>query len=163
MLLKVGIAAQWGSEVWILNGQKEVGLQMVWISNGIWNLEAQPFENRTNGTHSVVGIQIPTEIKSRWKTLGILIPDIRITGSFGQAQKGWMYFQKLQFFSEVIATQLLDFIHVVIESRRQSNVTDADDDQFCQRQFSDYFAEFLSQKEVDACDHVLGQISTDIK
>ena len=31
--------------VQILNGQKEVGLQMVRISNGIWNPEAQPLEN----------------------------------------------------------------------------------------------------------------------
>ena len=32
--------------VGILNGQKEVGLQIVWISNGIWNPEVQPFEIR---------------------------------------------------------------------------------------------------------------------
>ena len=36
---------------WILNGQKEVGLQMVQISKGIWNREAQPFEIWTNGRH----------------------------------------------------------------------------------------------------------------
>ena len=29
-------------QVWILKGGIEVGLQMVWISNGIWNPEAQP-------------------------------------------------------------------------------------------------------------------------
>ena len=28
---------------WILNGQKEFGLQMVPISNEIWNMKAQPF------------------------------------------------------------------------------------------------------------------------
>ena len=39
--------------VWILNGRKEVGLQMVWILNGIWNQEAQPFEFQTNGRHFV--------------------------------------------------------------------------------------------------------------
>ena len=39
--------------VWISNGPKQVGLQMVWISNGIWNPEAQPFEIRTNGRHFV--------------------------------------------------------------------------------------------------------------
>ena len=33
----------------ILNGRKEVGLQMVRILNGIWNKEAQPFEIRTKG------------------------------------------------------------------------------------------------------------------
>ena len=33
--------------VWILNGQKEVGLQMVPILNGIWKPEAQPFEIQT--------------------------------------------------------------------------------------------------------------------
>ena len=27
-------------QVWILNGQKKVGLQMVWILNVIWNLES---------------------------------------------------------------------------------------------------------------------------
>ena len=36
-------------QVWISNGQKEVWLQMVWILNGFWNLEAQPFEIWTNG------------------------------------------------------------------------------------------------------------------
>ena len=39
--------------VWILNGQKEVELQMVGILNGIWNLNAQLFEIRTNGRHFV--------------------------------------------------------------------------------------------------------------
>ena len=39
--------------VWILNGPKQFGLQMVWISNGIWNPEAQAFEIRTNGRHFV--------------------------------------------------------------------------------------------------------------
>ena len=47
--------------VWILKGQKEVGLQMVRSSNGIWNSEAQPFEKgqmatilkRANGHHFV--------------------------------------------------------------------------------------------------------------
>ena len=39
--------------VWILNGRKEVGLQMVRILNGIWNLEAQPFEIRINGCHFI--------------------------------------------------------------------------------------------------------------
>ena len=37
--------------VWILNGQKEVGLQIVRILNGIRNPEAQSFEIRTNGCH----------------------------------------------------------------------------------------------------------------
>ena len=36
--------------VWILNGQKEVGLQMVRHSNGIWNPEDQPFEIGTMAT-----------------------------------------------------------------------------------------------------------------
>ena len=39
--------------VCILNGQKEVGLQMVWISNGIRNPEAQQFEILTNCCHFV--------------------------------------------------------------------------------------------------------------
>ena len=37
--------------VCILNGPIEVGLQMVWILNGIWHLEAQPFEIWTNSNH----------------------------------------------------------------------------------------------------------------
>ena len=37
--------------VWISSGQKEVGLWMVWILNGFLNLEYQPFEIRTNGSH----------------------------------------------------------------------------------------------------------------
>ena len=41
------------SRVQILNGRKGVGLQMVWISNGIWNPEAEPFEIQTNGTNFV--------------------------------------------------------------------------------------------------------------
>ena len=39
--------------VWILNGQEEIGLQMVQILNGIWDPEAQPFEIQTNGCHFV--------------------------------------------------------------------------------------------------------------
>ena len=35
----------------IKNGQKEVGLQTVWIWNEIWNLEAQPFEMQISGHH----------------------------------------------------------------------------------------------------------------
>ena len=38
---------------WISNGWKVVGLQMFWISNGIWNPEAQPFETQINGSHLV--------------------------------------------------------------------------------------------------------------
>ena len=33
--------------------KKEVGLKMVWVTNGIWNLEAGPFEILTNGCHFV--------------------------------------------------------------------------------------------------------------
>ena len=33
--------------------KKEVGLQMVWILNSTWNLEAWPFEIWTNGCHFV--------------------------------------------------------------------------------------------------------------
>ena len=39
---------QWGSEIRTslnIEWAKEVGLQMDLISNGIWNLEAQPFES----------------------------------------------------------------------------------------------------------------------
>ena len=37
--------------VGILNGQREVGLQMVWILNRIWNPEAWPFRIWTSGRH----------------------------------------------------------------------------------------------------------------
>ena len=37
--------------VWISDSQKEAGLQVVWILNGIWNMEAQQFEIRTRGRH----------------------------------------------------------------------------------------------------------------
>ena len=47
--------------VWILNSPKEVGLQMVWITNGIWNPEALPFEIRTYGCHFV-----KNHLKSIW-------------------------------------------------------------------------------------------------
>ena len=40
--------------VWILNGQKEVGLQIFWILNGIWDMEAQPFEIWTKGHRFVI-------------------------------------------------------------------------------------------------------------
>ena len=39
--------------VGILNGQREVGLQMVWILNRIWNPEARPFRIWTSGRHFV--------------------------------------------------------------------------------------------------------------
>ena len=42
--------------VWISNGKKEVGLQKV---HGIWNLEAQPLEIQTNGSHFVKTIWNP--------------------------------------------------------------------------------------------------------
>ena len=37
-------------QVQILNGQKEIGLQTVWILNRIWNPEAWPFEICTKAT-----------------------------------------------------------------------------------------------------------------
>ena len=48
----------------ILNGQKENELQMVWFSKGIWNQEAQPFEIRTKSGHF-----IKNHLKSRGKLL----------------------------------------------------------------------------------------------
>ena len=48
--------------VWILNGQKEVGLQIVPILNGIWNMETQPFEIFIIGHHFV-----KNHLKSRQK------------------------------------------------------------------------------------------------
>ena len=50
---------------WILNGQKEVGLQMVRIWNGIWNPKAQPFEIRTNG-HFVKNFWNPDKTSGFW-------------------------------------------------------------------------------------------------
>ena len=46
--------------VLILNGQKEVSLQMVRISNGIWNPEAQPFEIWTNYRDNLFTYDQPT-------------------------------------------------------------------------------------------------------
>ena len=50
------ISVQWELKsrlIWIFNGQKKVGLKIVWISNRIWNQEAQPFEIITNDCHFV--------------------------------------------------------------------------------------------------------------
>ena len=53
--------------VYISNGPKQVGLQMVWISNGIWNPEAQPFEIWTNGRHFVKKpFEMRTETSGFW-------------------------------------------------------------------------------------------------
>ena len=49
-------------QVLISNGRKEVGLQMVQISNGIWNPKAQPFEIWTYGHHFVKTIEILTKL-----------------------------------------------------------------------------------------------------
>ena len=38
---------------WIPNGQKKVDLQIVRISDGIWNPESQPVEFQTNGRHYI--------------------------------------------------------------------------------------------------------------
>ena len=56
LLLWVTLKVQYSGEiksglVWISTGQKEVGLQMIRILNGIWNPEVQPFEIRTNLSH----------------------------------------------------------------------------------------------------------------
>ena len=43
---------KWGSEIWTsldFKWSKRGWVQMVWISNGILNPEAQPFEISTNG------------------------------------------------------------------------------------------------------------------
>ena len=57
----------------ILNDQKEVGLKMVWISNGIWNPEVQPFEIR----HHFVRNQL----KSRQKCLDFEWSGFQIVGT----------------------------------------------------------------------------------
>ena len=47
-------------------GSNLVGLQFVWISNGTWNPEAQPFKIKTNGGH--VGRHfVKNHLKSRHK------------------------------------------------------------------------------------------------
>ena len=53
-------------KVWILNGQKEVGLQMVLILNGIWNPKPPSFEIQTNGHHLSKTIEIWTETFGFW-------------------------------------------------------------------------------------------------
>ena len=56
--------------VWIWNGQKEVGLQMVWISNGIWSPEAKPFEIRTKWPpFCQKPFEIQTNISGFWMTI----------------------------------------------------------------------------------------------
>ena len=86
---------QRGSESWTCldsNGLKEVGLQIVWISNEIWTLEAWRFEIRTNGHHSdkLFGLQTkvsvfkrsgphPDSLKTRpFKTRSSKSPDFRV-------------------------------------------------------------------------------------
>ena len=59
-LLNSGDLKSW--LVLISNGQKEFGLQMVHILNGIWNPEALPFEIRTKDHHFVKNL-----LKSRQK------------------------------------------------------------------------------------------------
>ena len=49
-------------QVQILNGQKEIGLQTVWILNRIWNPEAWPFE-----IHIKTTIFVKNHLKSRLK------------------------------------------------------------------------------------------------
>ena len=72
-----GMVFQFGFQiptaVWILNGQKEVGLQIVWILNWIWNLEGQPFEMWTNGCHFV-----KNHLKSRQKRTDFKWPGFRM-------------------------------------------------------------------------------------
>ena len=51
------------------NGLKEVGLQIVRISNKIWTLEAWRFEIRTNGHHSVKPLGLQTKVTVfKWST-----------------------------------------------------------------------------------------------
>ena len=55
--------------VWISNGQKEVGLQMVWISNGIWKLEDWPYCSYTEGAWiKNIGIPITLEYWKCWSS-----------------------------------------------------------------------------------------------
>ena len=60
----------------ILNGLKEMGLQTVWISNGIWNPESQPFGIQTNGrlfvqNHLKFGKNVCILNSSVFKWLGV--------------------------------------------------------------------------------------------
>ena len=67
--------------VWILNGWKEVGLQMVWISNGIWNPVAQPYEIWTNGCHF-----FKNYLKSRQKCPYFEWSGFRMVGTIAKAK-----------------------------------------------------------------------------
>ena len=61
-------------------------------------------------------------------------------------------------FAELIATQLLDLIHVLIEGPGDQTETE-----LSEKKFSDYFAEFLFEKDVDNCRHLLDHIHPEIK
>ena len=73
--------------VWITNGQKEVELQMDWILNAIWNLEAQTFEIQTNDRHFV-----KNHLKSGQKCLDFKWSSFWMVGSIAIPKaKAWLF------------------------------------------------------------------------
>ena len=69
------------STVGISNGPKEVGLQIVWILNRIWNPETQPFKIRTNSGHFV-----KNHLKSLQKCLDFKWSGFRMVGAIAIAK-----------------------------------------------------------------------------
>ena len=53
--------------IWCVQLKKEVELKKAWISNGIWNLEARPFEIKTNSRHFVKHIFKSEKMFGFWK------------------------------------------------------------------------------------------------
>jgi hypothetical protein len=66
--------------------------------------------------------------------------------------------QSCSLLAEVLATELLDFIHVVIDVGGDSNEAD-----LAEKKMSDYFSEFLFEKDVHNMDHILPHIDPEIK
>ena len=107
----------WGSEIWTsldLNGQKEVGLQIVQISNGIWNREAQPFEIWTNGHHFVVN-----HLKSGPKSLDFQWSGFQMVGTIAIVIAKAQPFEIGPF--EIRPSKIPDFKYFQISNGRISN------------------------------------------
>ena len=66
----------------------------------------------------------------------------------------------LFWFTEVIATELLDFIDVVIEGRVGGDSTETE---LPEKKFSDYFAAFLFEKDFDNFEPLVAHIHPEIK
>ena len=106
--------------VWISNGQKEVGLQRVWILNGIWNPEAQPFDIWTFGRHFVKNhlkswqnIWISNGLVFKWLELGTVARAISKAQPFGN-RTNWNPIFKMsgfQMFLDMVGFNIPSVLH----------------------------------------------------